>query len=377
MKKQILSLFVGFVLTLSLSINHMAFADTDISVIYNGQKISFDVPPQTINDRTMLPMRAIFEALGASVEWHEDIQAITSQRNKTFISLVIGKSDMLVNGELVSLDVAPCVINDRTLVPVRAIAEAFNLKVDWDENTKTVSISENQPTSITDYSVEYDSTNHMFKIYCGFKDANNQYMTYNGTAKITIKNNNDDIVYSKEHNIDASIFDIYTRKLTGNTPYWLCKIEIPDSDIQKSKKGQGMVLLDVSDSNGCFEQLSASTYDLPLLTSDELSNIKYDKSFTIKKYYSPGVLMVNTIIDSFEITKVELAYDNKLKVTYKITGMVSGSDYCNFIAKCYDADGFVIGTGTIIEKVGQNETFRFSDTFYIPDGTVKMEFVAD
>ena len=119
-----------------------AMAADDISVILNGQQISFDVPPQIINERTMVPVRAIFEALGAVVEWDGSTQTVNSSKNSVNISMKIGDTTMYVNGKAVALDSPPCVIDERTLVPVRAIAESFGINVDWDGTTSSVYLTD-------------------------------------------------------------------------------------------------------------------------------------------------------------------------------------------------------------------------------------------
>ena len=140
MKKRILILVMSFILGLSVSLGSVVFSADNITVKLNGQTLSFDVPPQLINGRTMVPMRAIFENLGATVNWEQSTQAVTSVKETTTISLTIGAPSIVINGSIKSLDTAPCVINGRTLVPVRAVSEAFNLNVDWDSATNTVII---------------------------------------------------------------------------------------------------------------------------------------------------------------------------------------------------------------------------------------------
>lgn len=112
-----------------------------ITVKLNGQLISFDQPPTIIDGRTLVPLRAIFEALGATVEWNGETQTVTSQKGSTSVSLSIDSKTMYKNGKAVTLDVPSQLINDRTLVPARAVAEAFGCDVDWDSDTKTVTIT--------------------------------------------------------------------------------------------------------------------------------------------------------------------------------------------------------------------------------------------
>lgn len=113
----------------------------DIGVSVNGKKLYFDVQPALINDRTLVPMRAIFEALGASVSWDNATQTATGVLGGTTVKITIDSNVMYKNGSPAELDAAATIINDRTLVPVRAISEAFGAQVGWDEITKQVTIT--------------------------------------------------------------------------------------------------------------------------------------------------------------------------------------------------------------------------------------------
>ena len=106
----------------------------------NDEVITLDVPAQKINDRTLVPLRAIFEALGAQVDWDEATQTVTSTRNDITITLTIDSDKLYRNDEVITLDVPAQKINDRTLVPVRAISESFGCQVDWDEEAQLVTI---------------------------------------------------------------------------------------------------------------------------------------------------------------------------------------------------------------------------------------------
>ncbi len=114
----------------------------DISVMLNGEKLTFDTAPMLINDRTMVPMRKIFESLGASVNWDESTQTVTANRGGTIIKLQIDSERMTVDGNEKILDAPARLVGDRTLVPVRAISESLGAAVDWDESTQTVIITD-------------------------------------------------------------------------------------------------------------------------------------------------------------------------------------------------------------------------------------------
>ena len=131
-------------LTLALLFSMLALpvmAEQGIKVVLNGTELSFEVPPQIIGGRTMVPMRRIFEALGAEIEWAGDSQTITAVKNDIVIIMQINNNAMKVNGREITLDVPPQVVNDRTLVPVRAVAEGLNAEVTWDVETQTVRIT--------------------------------------------------------------------------------------------------------------------------------------------------------------------------------------------------------------------------------------------
>ena len=114
----------------------------EITVIVNGKKVIFDQKPIISEGRTLVPLRAIFEALKADVQWDDTTKTVTSLRDETKISLQIGSNNMYVNDAAKVLDVPAQIVNSRTLVPVRAISEAFGAKVEWIGETKTVTITE-------------------------------------------------------------------------------------------------------------------------------------------------------------------------------------------------------------------------------------------
>lgn len=124
-----------------LSYTHEFKVEKKIKVFIDGEELVFtDCNPVLSNDRTLVPLRAIFEALKATVDWDNDTETVTSVKDDITVKMTIGKNEFYVNGEQKWLDVPPQLINDRTLVPVRAIAESFKCKVDWDDNTQSVLI---------------------------------------------------------------------------------------------------------------------------------------------------------------------------------------------------------------------------------------------
>ena len=118
----------------------VGYADNGISVTLNGEALTFDVQPQLIDNRTMVPLRKIFEAMGAIVDGNNNTQTVTATKGNEKVIATINNKDVYINGETKTLDVPPMVIDDRTLIPVRFVAEAFGANVDWNEATQTVII---------------------------------------------------------------------------------------------------------------------------------------------------------------------------------------------------------------------------------------------
>lgn len=123
---------------------------SDIKVIVNGKTLETDQNPMLINQRTMVPMRAIFEELGYNVAWSDTNRTIEATDGTNTINMQIDNKTMRFNSKRYDLDVTPTIIGGRTLVPVRAISEAAGYNVSWDGSTQTVGISSDSKTP--DYS---------------------------------------------------------------------------------------------------------------------------------------------------------------------------------------------------------------------------------
>lgn len=109
-----------------------------ITVTYNGEKIYFDQLPVIENERTLVPLRTIFETLGANVKWEDETRTVIATKDDVTISLTIDNTTATKNGEEIILDAPAKIINDRTMVPVRFIADCFGVNVDWDGDLRKV-----------------------------------------------------------------------------------------------------------------------------------------------------------------------------------------------------------------------------------------------
>jgi len=118
----------------------LAQTATPIRVTINGAPLAMDVAPTIQNGRTLVPMRAIFESLGATVHWDDATSTIRAYRREGAIVLQLGNRTAWVNGPSRQLDVAPVAIGGRTMVPLRFVAEALGAQVEWIDATRTVTV---------------------------------------------------------------------------------------------------------------------------------------------------------------------------------------------------------------------------------------------
>ena len=107
--------------------------------------------PIIVSSRSMVPIRAIVEAMGGTIGWENSSQQITLTANGNTVKMWIGKKEITVNGTTQTIDVAPLIQNERTFVPVRFSAENLNAKVDWINTTKEAIITydSKQETSVS------------------------------------------------------------------------------------------------------------------------------------------------------------------------------------------------------------------------------------
>lgn len=167
-RKSLVSLLMLFVLIFSVLVpaaQPQQAEAADITVYVNGQYLDTDQPPVIQDGRTMVPLRAIFEALGADVQWFAETKTISGYDAKTnrIMSLILNQKTLFcadytlfqvyesdptsqaaiqfVLSHTKEIDVPPMSINGRTMVPARVISEALGASVSWNAATRTVSIS--------------------------------------------------------------------------------------------------------------------------------------------------------------------------------------------------------------------------------------------
>ena len=145
-------------MVLNVSIISEANSDTTLDVVIslqidnsimkvNGEDCEIDAgrgtTPLVVKGRTLVPLRAIIENFGGTVEWENSTKTVILEMNNEIIRLSIDNQTAYYNDEAYTLDVAPAIINERTMLPIRFVAERFNIGVAWDGASKTVYLIRN------------------------------------------------------------------------------------------------------------------------------------------------------------------------------------------------------------------------------------------
>lgn len=132
---------VGILLMLVIfSVFNTVHGEMSVKVSVNGKNVEMKEPPVIMNGRTLVPLRAIFEALGVSPEWNGEKQTVTAKTGNVEMILKIGESSATINGKSVQLEVPGTLVKGNTMVPARFIAETFGASVEWESESKTVII---------------------------------------------------------------------------------------------------------------------------------------------------------------------------------------------------------------------------------------------
>ncbi len=125
---------------MSVSFHTPAIGQGSVRVFVDGDPVTFDQPPIVVGSRVLIPLRGVFEQMGATVEWDAASRTVLAARGTTLVELRIGSRIAKVNERPVTLDVPPMIVRGRTLVPLRFISESLGATVDYRAESRTVLI---------------------------------------------------------------------------------------------------------------------------------------------------------------------------------------------------------------------------------------------
>ena len=158
MKNNRMGILIFIILVIVLSIYPISSAQNEsVSIFVNGTKLtSAECSPVIYNDRTLIPVRMVFDFLDAEVNWSGEQKIVEINLGNTEVMMKIGENLVCVNNEKLFLDVAPMIIKDRTMVPLRFISESFGAEVIWNSKYKSVYIFYEE---ISEVKLDLDSVN--------------------------------------------------------------------------------------------------------------------------------------------------------------------------------------------------------------------------
>ncbi|MFJ5566308.1 stalk domain-containing protein [Lysinibacillus xylanilyticus] len=146
--KKIWTMLLAAILIVPLVLQPVtAQAARGITIYVDGVQLKADQPPVMVQGRVMLPLRAIFEALDASVDWDRKKQTVTATKGGTTVVLKINSRVATINNKTVTLDVPAQIFSGRTMVPVRFVSEALGQDVDWNSRGQIVTINSDNPSN--------------------------------------------------------------------------------------------------------------------------------------------------------------------------------------------------------------------------------------
>lgn len=179
----IFSIIIG-VGSLSFASNYEPKAILDVRVYMDGIEFKTDQDFYNFNGTTLVPMRALFEELGAEVEWKQETKTIIAKTSDTLIELGIDSKIAKKDGKDIVLTVEPKLIDKVTYVPLRFVAEALNYDVDWNGENRIISIIDLKQISEQIYSKTYESSSFFKDDYIKMEIVNDKEISINGITSL-------------------------------------------------------------------------------------------------------------------------------------------------------------------------------------------------
>lgn len=155
------SLVYGSSLSLKYDGSTHVYDKTPITLYVNNMEVISEVmPPVQIEGYVLVPIREVFQALGATVQWKSSERKVCIEKDNSLIVLELNNKDAWVNGEIKEMEIAPKEINEKVMVPIRFISEALGYKVAWLNNERSVHINEQTSIIQSNSNINQDFSNN-------------------------------------------------------------------------------------------------------------------------------------------------------------------------------------------------------------------------
>lgn len=309
-----------------------SFAE-DITVEFEGANLKFDVEPEVIDDHVMVPLRKIFEEIGATVKWNGDTKTVSARKNSKTVSLTLDSKELSIDKgktddegnpivETVELDVSAKAVDGRTLVPLRAISESFGYNVEWVENENKVVITDD------------DKNDDTWKENTGNIDLSKMTSDNSGTE---IKDNKITITKGGDYTVTGSAEDA---SITVNTKE---RVKLRLSGVNLTTNEGPCIFVEKADkafitiSDDTQNTLVAKNSEDGAIYSKENLEIKGDGTLTIESPLGHGMkasdnltiekgnLIINATTDGIHINDTFKMLGGKVDITSVCDGIDSES----------------------------------------------------
>lgn len=334
-------------------------AATPISIIIDGVRLSTDQAPVMVNGRTMVPLRAIFEAFNATIKWNQKAQTVTATKDDTTIMLKIGSKTATINNKAVTLDVPGLNLKGRTMVPTRFVSEALGHEVGWNPKTQVVTIT----TSASNVGNAGPVSNVIAQDVSDFGDGRDLQVSFTRAANESLVDHYRVLIVKSGNILNLSSaqtitsYNYSTVLPTGTNPSvkLTSGTRTIDGDSIKNNQAYVAYVLTVGKgSNTSALSIGSSSITLVNKTVTAINNVQ-----------------VNDISDYGDGRDLSVSF-NKLSDESKISSyrifVVKGNNYSNF--NLSTANNVSSANSTQVSKTGNNITQILSSASRDTDGAL-------
>lgn len=334
-------------------------AATPISIIIDGVRLSTDQAPVMVNGRTMVPLRAIFEAFNATIKWNQKAQTVTATKDDTTIMLKIGSKTATINNKAVTLDVPGLNLKGRTMVPTRFVSEALGHEVGWNPKTQVVTIT----TSASNVGNAGPVSNVIAQDVSDFGDGRDLQVSFTRAANESLVDHYRVLIVKSGNILNLSSaqtitsYNYSTVLPTGTNPSVKLTSGTRTIDGDSIKNNQAYVAYVLTVGKGSnTSALSSGSSSITLVnkTVTAINNVQ-----------------VNDISDYGDGRDLSVSF-NKLSDESKISSyrifVVKGNNYSNF--NLSTANNVSSANSTLVSKTGNNITQILSSASRDTDGAL-------
>lgn len=279
-----------------------------VNIVVDGEEITgLDMPPVILNERTLIPARAVFEAVGANVDWNGNARQVYVSDDENVVVLTIDNKTAYKNGNAINMDVAPKIINDRTMIPVRYAAEALDCEVGWDDISRTVTIKSKNYLKEDEIDVPVINPGNDVS---GEISGKNIKITgivlpdeFSSSHEFIIKANGeiskfDDFILTD----DRLIVDIYNAELAVSNN----SISVSRSSVVKAVRSAQFQTEPEKIARVVFDLASVPEYDISLSSDKRQIKVSFDTSYVKELEFSEGSSSDKIVISSDSALSYEI-----------------------------------------------------------------------